>query len=407
MVAQVMWALFGWIFLWPLTWVIPRKSQHIVIIGRDGGKFLDNAKHLFVGLQFPEFEHFSITFLTDRVDVQEALLKSNCLVAPLKGLKGLLVLLRCEMCFVDSLDWAWHGRFATLRGAKVIQLWHGIPLKRIELMVAEQIAEKLSVIGRSAFWMYRAFVVRHYRFDVLLTTSKMVARDAMTRCFNSKQCIAIGYPRNDVLQNDSLRQKPLMKVGVDAQAWNIVDQAVIKGQHVVLYAPTFRTGFPNPFSAGVIDLAALDAFLQSHQAIILIKLHPWMQLHEEKRQRYQRICFVESDSDIYPILPSVDVLITDYSSVYFDFLLLDRPIIFFCYDLDSYLTEDRGFIFDFESMTPGTKVKTQHALHAELATVIAGKDSHHIWREQVRTAVFDFKAGSASHRLIAALSVDE
>ena len=63
-----------------------------------------------------------------------------------------------------------------------------------------------------------------------------------------------------------------------------------------------------------------------------------------------------SDADVYTFLSEVDILITDYSSIYFDYLLWERPIIFFPYDLEYYRDEDRGLIFEYDEYTPGPKI---------------------------------------------------
>ncbi|HCF38358.1 MAG TPA: hypothetical protein DER56_04685, partial [Thermosipho africanus] len=74
-----------------------------------------------------------------------------------------------------------------------------------------------------------------------------------------------------------------------------------------------------------------------------------------------------SEADVYTFLNLLDILMTDYSSIYFDFLLWNRPIIFFPYDLEYYRDEDRGLIFDYEDFTPGPKVYTLDSLHALLS----------------------------------------
>ena len=63
-------------------------------------------------------------------------------------------------------------------------------------------------------------------------------------------------------------------------------------------------------------------------------------------------------ADVYPALADVDLLVTDYSSIYFDFLLLDRPIVFFANDLDLYLRRERHLLFEYRDMTPGPIART-------------------------------------------------
>ena len=433
--------LFGWICIWPLTFLIPRKKDCYIVIGRDSGKFLDNSKHFFIGLQVekhrrpggesPEclntspvhgYENTGVgkaqagsgkrcpssggrtaVFLTDQQPVRAALKAADCIVGALSGPSGWWQLLRCETAVVDSMDWSQSGRFTALRGARVVQLWHGVPLKRIELLVAEQIAAGLPPFRRLAFRVYRAFIGRHRRVDFLVSTSAFVAREAMMKCFNARFWPPTGYPRNDVLLNEGLRQHPLMSIGVDVQAEQAVRHARSRGQRVVLYTPTFRKHFVDPFTNGTLDLTSLERFAQLHDLLILVKLHPWMRQPADLGNASRGIVFANPDSDIYPLMAEVDVLVTDYSSIFFDYLLLDRPILFYCQDLDEYIDDDRGFIFDYEAMTPGHKVATQAEMESALARIMRGEDA---WREQrrrVRDLVFDYTEGSAVGRLMALL----
>ena len=113
--------------------------------------------------------------------------------------------------------------------------------------------------------------------------------------------------------------------------------------------------------------------------------------------------FVAANSDIYPLLRDVDVLVTDYSSIYFDFLLLDRPVVFFCYDLDSYTRDDRALLFDYQTMTPGPKARTMAELVSALHQVAAGDDPWRAERALVASLVFDHLEAGASKRLRAEL----
>ena len=80
--------------------------------------------------------------------------------------------------------------------------------------------------------------------------------------------------------------------------------------------------------------------------------------HLQNLQNHPSFLNLPADTDIYSYLDLIDIVITDYSSIGFDFLLWDRPVIFFPYDLDYYKNHDRKLIFDYEKFTPGPKVYT-------------------------------------------------
>jgi len=140
---------------------------------------------------------------------------------------------------------------------------------------------------------------------------------------------------------------------------------------VILYAPTFRDTGGNAIADGALEIARLDAFAQRHQALILFKFHVSGDAMDQVRQARSILCH-SSRSDVYPLFPLIDLMITDYSSIYFDYLFLDRPVVFFCYDLEKYQSRDRPLYFSYEEMTPGPKCRTQEALEEALAGLLSG-----------------------------------
>jgi CDP-glycerol glycerophosphotransferase (TagB/SpsB family) len=97
-------------------------------------------------------------------------------------------------------------------------------------------------------------------------------------------------------------------------------------------------------------------------------------------------------------------LITDYSSVFFDYLLLDRPVIFSSFDLEMYRKNDRGFYFDYATVTPGPKADNWEQLELQLARILQGKDEHRQDRRRVTTLVNQHTTGLSSERVFNAVS---
>lgn len=89
--------------------------------------------------------------------------------------------------------------------------------------------------------------------------------------------------------------------------------------------------------------------------------------------------------DPYPILDKVDILVTDYSSIYFDFLLKDKPIIFFDYDYEEYISESRKLYFNYDEFTPGKRVKTMY----ELMNSLIEDDNYENKRKLIKDRVLD------------------
>ena len=112
------------------------------------------------------------------------------------------------------------------------------------------------------------------------------------------------------------------------------------------------------------------------------------------------IVFYDNHRDIYPLLGLTDCLITDYCSIYFDYLHLNKPIIYFPFDYEKYIREDRELIFDYDEMTPGPKCYDQYTLQSEITkTLLEGEDEYKEERKKMLDKSFKYKDGKSSERI--------
>ena len=107
---------------------------------------------------------------------------------------------------------------------------------------------------------------------------------------------------------------------------------------------------------------------------------------------------MDSNSDIYPILKYSDGLITDYSSIYFDYLLLDKPILYYIPDIEEYESQDRGFYEPYENLTAGIYAKTEDELLKGLTDIINGVDNYKEKRKALRDRMFVYQDGNNCKR---------
>ena len=398
-------ATAGWVLFWPLTRLVPRDRRLIVFFGRDGGRFLDNCKHLFARASERTDLGIRPVFLAADAFLQARLADAGGQSLVASRPLALWKWLRAGTIVVDNVDWLHGVRFAASRGARMVQLWHGIPLKKVQLSrVAERNTRK-PWWERSLFQMFLVLVGRRTRMDWMLSTSRFVTEHAFRSSFLYDRVSHAGYPRNDVLLGEGTA---LSEIGVDPVACEAIAKYRAhspRGQ-VVLFAPTFREALDDPFVSGRIDLRELASATHRQGALLLVKLHPIMQGRVRMPDQQTGMVFVAPDSDAYPLLRAVDVLVTDYSSIFFDYLLLDRPVVFLCHDLANYLADERPMYFDYSEMTPGPKVTTVEALALELAEIASGNDVWKDARERVRSLVFEHTQGRASDRLLDELFSD-
>jgi CDP-glycerol glycerophosphotransferase (TagB/SpsB family) len=203
-----------------------------------------------------------------------------------------------------------------------------------------------------------------------------------------------GLPRNDVLINSEIinlyteEEEALLKeIKAFRQANKIIN----------CYMPTFRKSEVKFFD--VVDLKRLNDFLIQENMVFLIKLHPKSSLRERFAAiHFSNIITIDPDVDPYTFLNQVDILTTDYSSIYTDFMLLDRPVVGFYYDYELYSAQTRDCYFDFDEYMPEIKAKDMNELMAAIVSV-KEKDSCRERRIKSRNVMFSKTDGKACGRI--------
>jgi CDP-glycerol glycerophosphotransferase len=238
-------------------------------------------------------------------------------------------------------------------GQVYVQTWHGTPLKRIGF----DITQPQFISGTSYFDQLAQDVAK---WDLLLSPNPF-STPIMRRAFRfGGEICESGYPRNDVLRSpdsDRLAAEVRRRLGLP------------DGKRVVLYAPTWRDN--QYYASGRyrfdfrLDLErAWQELGDDH--VILIRGHHHMADDVPPGARPGFAINVTGYPDISELFLISDVLITDYSSVMFDFAPTGRPIVFFTYDLELYRDNLRGFYFDFEAEAPGPLLATTEEVLAAI-----------------------------------------
>ena len=245
----------------------------------------------------------------------------------------------------------------------VVNLWHGIPLKKIAFL--EEHASSFQKL------YFRRIFSKKYSY-VLTTSTHLVSVMAKSLGVEEKIVKVWGQPRNDVIMKG--RQKE-----------ELFDFLNIQGQDtkLVLYAPTYRDhGTTRLFPFEDYQKQELEEFLQEKKIHICIRMHLEETIEKEKYLS-KNLHFVNEDviDDIAQWMGCFDLLITDYSSIYLDYLLLDKPMIFLPYDKEEYL-KDRGMNYSYDEVTPGAKPETQKQLLINIEDSLFGEDRYRTQRRE-------------------------
>lgn len=222
----------------------------------------------------------------------------------------------------------------------IINLWHGVPLKKIALLDPN--------LKKAARIYFKKIFSENYTC-ILTTSHELIPLMARSFAVSEDKIKVWGQPRNDGLFQKNDCREILGQLFPDLPEYT----------KTVLYAPTFRDyGQVQLFPFKDFDQKQLVAFLDEKNMLLFIRTHV---AEQGSAAPYlgKRIRFLgnEQAEDVTGILNIFDCLITDYSSIYIDYLLTDKPMIFLPYDRQQYL-DGRGMNFDYDDVTPGPKPET-------------------------------------------------
>lgn len=388
-----------------LSYLMPR-SKNVWVFGHPT-KFDGNSKYFFLFLQNSKVGGVGAVraVWVSRNEKLVAQLKAKGYRAfLLYSFAGIWACLRAKFHFVDTSLEALNYWLAG--GAKVINLFHALPIKKMEQDVMKGDSTEVTLFhskGLVKLLMRFLFPWRFVKPEFVPSSSPLYTNVFSSMFRLSKERIKdTGIPRNDVLFLDI----PGAEIGLDEKAFQKVQEEKNRGKKVILYAPTFRdTGDTHSFLEEKEALQKLDALMQGSGALFLVKIHPFMKIKVPRltggqaEGEYKSIVFANPNTDSYPLLKLADVLVTDYSSIFVDFLLLSRPEIFFAYDLEKYMTKDRELYFDYNDFTPGLKARTLDEFLQALQETLQGKDDFQSKREQQLKLCFTHQDGNASQRI--------
>ncbi len=358
--------LVGWLLIAPVALLLPRRRDLAVVIGLAEGHFLDNAKYFFLQAVPLLQPGVRVVFLAGSKELSMQLERAGLAVARYPSWTGIGLLLRCSVVVVDSGFWLTRMRRFLLIGAKTVQLWHGVGFKRvgIDKMRNEPRTWLSSPLMMRLRMLNGALNGKLVRYDLMVSPSEFYQREVFRPAFPANHYLVAGYPRNTFGRSDDR--------ALHESAWLNVDDAVrrslaswtAQGHRIVLVGPTFRDSRATSLGIDASTAAMLDEWCERRRVEIVFKFHPFERGTETVSGRHLHVC--GATTDVYPLLPHADALVTDYSSIYMDYLLLDRPVCFFIPDLEDYVRSDRQFQFDFDEMTPGPKARSWQQLLAEL-----------------------------------------
>ena len=257
-------------------------------------------------------------------------------------LKGYFYLIFAKMIVIDhEISDPW---FNFIRKTKsVSQLWHGLPVKFINNPKKNNFPDYKNFFSSSNWYNEKVF----------------------PEVFSSNHFYSFGYPRNDVFFQSRKERNNIGTIDLKRL------EAIKHDGKLVMYMPTYRDNGSNNYP---LDFQLLNDFCIDNDITFILKMHPFVtrqfvneNISEDNNaivriENYSNLYLYPSGYNVYPWLADTDILITDYSSVHLDFLLRDKPIIFYWYDLEEYTSNRGQFIVNLDEFSPGNKARDFNSL---------------------------------------------
>ena len=360
-------------------------NKTIMFISYHGKGYLCNPKYIHQELlKDHRFQDYKFIFpLKDKNEVIE-----GAKVIKYRGIKYFYYLAKSKFWIVNCKL----PSYCIKKDEQVyIQTWHGTPLKRLahDIETKDDITFYRSKMSRDE--MTKSYDIDVAKYNYLISPNEY-SSEIFESCFkiDKEKIKEYGYPRNDYLVNITNEEIDKLKI-----KYNIPTD-----KKVILYAPTWRD---NKFNEkGYIYELKVDfnkwKDMLGDEYVVIFKPH-YLISNKFKDIKLDNFLFsFDENVDINELYVMSDLLITDYSSVFFDYAILNRPILFYMYDLEEYRDELRGFYLDINKELPG-KITIDED---ELLSVIKNENykEYDEKLKEFRNTYNNLEDGKASQRVI-------
>ena len=360
-------------------------DDNLIIFGGNHGKYFGgNTKYLYLYLK--ETTDYKLFWMSKSLNLNKKLEKQGIKTIYAYSLKAIKMLRKARAVFVthgttDILPIKFSPRTVH------VQTWHGGDIK---LIGSNPYAAKFIYTKKAQ--LLRLKLRDHEYVDYLVSQSGAKRPlEILSEAFRYplERIIPMGYPRNDIFFSKNKDLKVKLR-----ESYSIPNNI----NTIILYAPTFRRDFEAKFPLSNEHLIELNQYLFETNSIFLMKAHM-----SEKTISFKDLDNIKTigiEADTQELLYITDVLISDYSSIYCDFLLLNRPILLFTHDYDKY-DKEWGFYYDhLEEIAPGPLLFTGEELINAIRNIYNIDKEYESKRLELKHYFNAYIDGNSSERLL-------
>lgn len=370
---------------------LPVKPRTILYESFLGRNFSDSPKAIYNYLQENYPGRFNHVWIMNPDVTETPAGQPNTKVVKRFGWRYMYYLATAKFQVINMRQPKW---FVKRPGTRFLSTWHGTPLKHL-VFDMDNVA--------SANPLYKAIFYQQSRQWDYLVTANQFSVDVFEHAFMypTQQMLPSGYPRNDILSapdKDDRAHQIKVKLGIPLD------------KKIILYAPTWRDddyyGVGDYKFTLKLDVTRLKRELGDDYVLVL-RTHYFITEHLDTTGFGDFVYNESSYDDISELYLIADVLITDYSSVFFDYAILKRPILYFVYDFEKYGSVLRGFYLDMATDLPGPLLKTNDDVLAALHNLPAVKQDYAAAYQRFSERFNAWEDGHASERVVNAFFADD
>lgn len=357
------------------------SSKTIYFESFHGTQFSDNPKAIYEWMK-QEYPEYHLVWGVNKG--QEKPFRDEKVSYVLRfSIKWFLTMPRAAVWVINTRTPLW---LTKNKKTTYIQTWHGTPLKKIGRDI-----ESISIPGYTKESYDQSFTEESKRWDYLISPNLYSTKIFRVAFDFHGPVLEIGYPRNDILTKS--KNDPMIKTKLKEKI------GLPTNKKIILYAPTWRetanrkdgkyrfdTEFPFDDVMNAVD----------ENTLLLVRMHYLVAKEIDFTQLDERIIDVSESYDMSELLAISDLLITDYSSSFFDYVITESPILFFMPDKKSYEEEIRGFYFPIEDSLPGPIAETKEELVEKIAQWYSNEELRNKNYEKFKDEFTSLEKGNAS-----------
>lgn len=365
------------------------EDKRVIFESFMGRQYSCSPKAIYLELlNNPKYKGYKFVWAFEKTDNFDFLLKNkNTIIVKYGSRNYYKEYARCKYWITNS---RLPEAIIRKKQQKYIQCWHGTPLKKLGFDIEVTGGNVMNSVKD----IQDKYLMDSKRYSYMISPSQFCT-DKFISAFKLKDSSIVkqlGYPRNDFLINHKKNDANRIKK----------ELGIPKDKKIILYAPTWRdnqhqSGLGYTYSLN-IDFGKLKKEF-SNDYIILFRTHYFVANSINLEQYKDFVINVSDYGDVNDLYIVSDILITDYSSVFFDFANLRRPIIFYMYDYEEYKNKLRDFYLDFEEL-PGPIIKKQKELINEIKKIGEYNDKYQEKYNKFNQKYTYLDDGKASKRVV-------